>query len=293
MAIRAILVFEPISHNPGIEHTEIAMKITQIRNATILIEFKSRDGTEADIGLLVDPMLAARGALPTLKYLVGQRRRNPLVDLPARVPELLGRVTHALVTHCQRGHFDHLDRAGVRFLRESRVPVFCMPRDADWLRARGLEVRSLQAPTCGKRPQPFFHGNVTPIPCVHGRGLVGKLMEHGHGQLIALPGEPSVYIAGDTVLTDDVRACLSALQPDVAVLPAGGARFDFGGDILMDGDDMLAACRLTRGRVVANHLEALDHCPTSRAQLRDDARRAGLADRLLVPEDGETLEFQE
>lgn len=59
----------------------------------------------------------------------------------------------------------------------------------------------------------------------------------------------------------------------------------------MNGEDMLIACGLTPGIVLANHLEALDHCPTSRAQLRGDARRAGLAERLLVPEDGDTLEF--
>lgn len=267
------------------------MKITQIRNATILIEFKSRAQKGVAVGLLVDPMLADRGTLPSLKYLGGQRRRNPLVDLPAQMPELLGRVTHALITHCQRGHFDHLDRAGIRFLRQSRVPVFCMPRDESWLRARGLQVCSLAASSGNRDSQPFLDGRITPIPCVHGRGLVGKMMEHGYGQLIELPGEPSIYIAGDTILTDDVRECLTTLQPDVAVLPAGGARFDFGADILMDGDDMLAACSLTRGLVVANHLEALDHCPTRRARLRDDAARARLKDRLLVPDDGETLEF--
>ena len=267
------------------------MKITQIRNATILIEFGAQDDRGVPIGLLVDPMLAERGALPSLKYLGGQRRRNPIVELPSAMPALLERVTHALITHCQRGHFDHLDRAGVRFLRRARVPVFCMPRDEGWLRARGLNVLSLEALADGTPSRPFFNGRITPIPCLHGRGLVGQLMAHGHGQLIDLPGEPTVYIAGDTLLTHEVRACLETLQPDVAVLPAGGARFDVGGEILMNGADMVTACQLTRGKVVANHLEALDHCPTTRAQLRQDALRAGLEDRLLVPNDGETLVF--
>jgi len=267
------------------------MKITQIRNATVLVEFESTGPNRAAIGLLVDPMLADRGALPSLKYLGGQRRRNPLVELPEQTPELLSRVTHALITHCQRGHFDHLDRAGIRFLRRSGVPVFCMPRDEGWLRARGLRVHGLAAPGSTGPSQAFFDGRITPIPCVHGRGLIGRLMEHGHGQLIELPGEPSLYIAGDTILTHDVRDCLARLQPDICVLPAGGARFDVGAEILMDGDDMLCACELTRGLVIANHLEALDHCPTTRAELRDNAARARMESRLLVPEDGATLEF--
>jgi L-ascorbate metabolism protein UlaG (beta-lactamase superfamily) len=233
-------------------------------------------------------MLAPRGALPTLKYLAGTRRRNPLVDLPPAAPMLLQRVSHGLITHCQRGHFDHLDRSGKRFLREARVPVVCMPRDAPYLGARGLVVQALQ----GEHTQAFFHGSITPIPCVHGRGLVGRLMEHGHGYFIDLPGEPSVYIAGDTVLTDDVRQCLAQRQPRVAVLPAGGARFDFGGDILMGAADVLEACRLTSGCVIANHLEALDHCPTTRAGLAAAVSSAGLTERLLIPDDGVALEFR-
>jgi L-ascorbate metabolism protein UlaG (beta-lactamase superfamily) len=260
------------------------MKITQIRNATVLLEFEA---SGKSIALLVDPMLAPRGALPTLKYLGGNRQRNPLVDLPSCAPQLLGRVTHGLITHCQRGHFDHLDRAGKQFLRTAGVPVFCMPRDERYLDARGIVTQALSS----SETQPFFHGQITPIACVHGRGVIGRLMEHGHGYFIELPGEPSVYIAGDTLLTDEVRHCLRERMPHVAILPAGGARFDLGGDILMDGSDILEACALTSGFVVANHLEALDHCPTSRAQLVADAARAGFTDRLHVPDDGATLEF--
>jgi hypothetical protein len=44
--------------------------------------------------------------------------------------------------------------------------------------------------------------------------------------------------------------------------------------------------------VVANHLEAISHCPTTREALRDAAEMAGVADRMWIPEDGETLVFQ-
>jgi hypothetical protein len=37
------------------------------------------------------------------------------------------------------------------------------------------------------------------------------------------------------------------------------------------------------------HLEALDHCPTTRAALRQRLTAEGLSDRVYVPEDGETL----
>lgn len=261
------------------------MLITQLRNATVLLEFQHAD---RPVGLLVDPMLAPRGSLPALRYLGTRRQRNPLVDLPAEADAALQRVTHALITHCQRGHFDHLDRAGKQFLRERQIPVFCMPHDAAHLAQRGLQVQ----PLAGEGRQPFaLGGQVTPVACTHGRGWVARFMEHGHGYLLELPGEPSVYLAGDTVLTPPVRDCMQHLQPDVAVLPAGGARFDLGADILMDAAEVAQAAALTTGAVVVNHLEALDHCPTTRAQVRALAQHGGWAHRLWVPEDGECRHY--
>lgn len=258
------------------------MHITQIRNATVLLEF--RVGGH-DIALLVDPMLAPAGGLPSLRYLGGPRRRNPLVPLPETAAPALERVTHALITHCQKGHFDHLDRAGRRFLRERGLPVVCMPDDADWLSARGLQAR----PLAGLQRQPLLGGFVTPIPCLHGRGWVGRLMAHGAGYLIEMPGEPSVYVAGDTVLHEPVRHCLAVLKPDIAILPAGGARFDLGGEILMDAAELAEAARLFGGQLVVNHLEALDHCPVSREEVRQ--RAAFLGERLWVPQDGESRRY--
>jgi hypothetical protein len=59
----------------------------------------------------------------------------------------------------------------------------------------------------------------------------------------------------------------------------------------MDDRQMLELAALGHGRFIANHLEALDHCPVSRASLREQARQRGLGERVIVPEDGETLEF--
>jgi L-ascorbate metabolism protein UlaG (beta-lactamase superfamily) len=258
-----------------------AMKITQIRNATVLIEAAGRR-------VLVDPMLAPQGALPSLKYLGGQRRRNPLVDLPREAESLLSTVTHALITHCQKGHFDHLDRAGKRWLREHRLPVLCMPGDASYLRERGLAVEPLQP----DGPSQVLGGCITPVPCVHGRGWVGRLMAHGHGFIIEWPGEPAIYVAGDTVLTDEVIATVRRLGDDsVSVLPAGGAAMDVGSELIMDADQALRAAAAGRGQFVLNHLEALDHCPTRRADLRAEARRRGLGSRVHVPADGEPMVF--
>ena len=55
--------------------------------------------------------------------------------------------------------------------------------------------------------------------------------------------------------------------------------------------EVAQAAALTTGAVVVNHLEALDHCPTTRAQVRALAQRGGWAHRLWVPEDGEDRHY--
>ena len=254
------------------------MEITQLRNATVLIAVGPHR-------ILVDPMLSRKDDLPTLRWLTRERRRNPIVELPPNSDALLASVTHCLITHCQKGHFDHLDTAGIRWLRAQKIPVVCMPGDADYLAKRRLNV----APLDDAAVSPFLGGTIRPIHCLHGRGYIGKFMAHGAGYVIDLPGEPRLYLAGDTVLTPQVKACLADLKPDVCVLPAGGAHFGFGQELIMNVQEVMAAAALTDALVIANHMDALDHCPDSRADLLAAAQREGLAHRVLAPVDGQSL----
>lgn len=254
------------------------MKLTQLRNATIVIE-------SGDKIILVDPMLAPKASIPSLKYFTGNNRRNPLVALPDQTEEILSRVTHCLITHCQKGHFDHLDKAGTRWLRENKIPVYCSAQDADFLKNKKLDVHPLSE----NSKNSFLSGTITLVPCLHGRGMIGKLMAHGFGFFIQLENEPSLYITGDTVLTNVVEKFVNENQPKWIVLPAGGARFNLGGDIIMGKQEALQLASISKGNLVANHLEALDHCPVSRTELRDAAIEHGIHNRLFVPEDGESL----
>lgn len=258
------------------------MRIHQLRSATIVLEF-------GPCRVIVDPMLGQQGAHPPLKIL-SNRQRNPTVPLPATADVLLETVTHCLITHCQKGHFDHLDRAAITWLREKQIPVICTPHDARYLIRRGLNVASL--PDNHHCPQPFLGGRIRTVACTHGRGLVGRFMEHGVGYFIEIVGEPTLYLAGDTVLTDQVRRFVAVHQPEVSVVPAGGACMDVGGEIIMGIEEVIAFTQLATGSVVANHLEALNHCPVSREALATAAELAQVADRLLIPHDGEMLDVR-
>lgn len=258
------------------------MRIHQLRSATIVLEI-------GPCRVIVDPMLGEQGAYPPLKVF-SNRQRNPTVPLPATANVLLESITHCLITHCQKGHFDHLDRAAIKWLREKQIPVICTPHDARYLIRRGLNVASL--PDNHHCPQPFLGGKIRTVTCTHGRGLVGRLMEHGVGYFIEIVGEPTLYLAGDTVLTDQVRRFVALHQPAVSVVPAGGACLDVGSEIIMGVEEVIEFTRSVAGRVIANHLEALNHCPVSREELAMAAERAEVAKRLLIPCDGDVLNIR-
>ncbi len=104
-----------------------------------------------------------------------------------------------------------------------------------------------------------------------------------------MQGEPTLYLLGETVLSPAEARFVQQHQPDYCVAPAGGARFDVGGDITMGVDELMALSRMLRGTVIANHLEAISHCQVKRAKLQAAASSAGVAQRLWVPQDGETV----
>jgi hypothetical protein len=116
-------------------------------------------------------------------------------------------------------------------------------------------------------------------------------MANGAGYFLHLPDEPSIYISGDTVYTADVERALTELKPDIAVMAAGTATLDVSKPILMPMGELLQFIHTAPGIVVANHLEALNHCPTTRAQLKQALKNNNLLSKVHIPNDGDVLTF--
>ncbi len=208
-----------------------------------------------------------------------------MVPLPQNVWPALEAITTGLVTHCRRGHFDHLDKAGWQFFAKKQVHVYCNHLDKSYLQQRDIIPLALQP----NQPYEFLGGRITAFETVHGYGLLGKMMGPGMGYLIELPDQPSLYISGDTVLTSIVRQVLTDMRPDVAVLAAGCASFDVGQPILMPIPEILEFIQIAPKKVIATHMEALNHCPMTRYQLQEAITLAGLAHKVWIPNDGEVL----
>jgi L-ascorbate metabolism protein UlaG (beta-lactamase superfamily) len=237
--------------------------------------------------ILVDPCLNPKGSLPPYTLFRKRPRLNPIVDLPPDSESALSQITSGLITHCRFGHFDHLDKSGIRLLAQKQVPVYCNYLDSPYLRRRRINTIPLKI----NQRNEFLTGSITSFPTAHGHGFIGKLMGPGTGYFIELAGDKTIYISGDTVMTQTVRHVLNDLRPDISIVNAGTAVLDFGRPILMPINELLDFIRTAPGKVIAVHLDAFNHCLTTRDILRDSVSKEGLSDKVMIPADGELMEF--
>ncbi|WP_058304064.1 MBL fold metallo-hydrolase [Gorillibacterium timonense] len=245
-----------------------------IRHATIRIWYGGQE-------VLLDPMLDDAGAQPPIHH-TANALRNPLVTLPLAKSSLV-RPDAVLVTH---RHPDHWDLSAASSL-DHAIPVYTQPGTEQAFRDEGftsvIEVQAserigevLLSRTSGR----------------HGTGEVGERMGPVSGFVLQAAGLPTVYVAGDTIWCEEVRTALDEFRPDWIVLNAGGARFLDGDVITMETEDVAKVARYApKSRIIAVHMEAINHCHLTRNELREGLLQEGLTDRVIIPQDGETIDL--
>jgi len=263
------------------------MKIHHLRNATFVIQSK-------DKYILIDPMLSKKEELPPFSFIKHERKRNPTVDLPLGSEALLNKVTHCLITHSQTfgikalQHTDHLDARGEHFLKEKNIPVISIKKDVSYLKKLGLKIS--HSLNFWEKTQ-VLDGYITAVPAKHGHGWIHKLMANGAGYFLELPDEPSIFISGDTVFTKDVEKALSEFRPDISVVAAGNASMDIGKPLLMNIEEVIRFIKLSPNKVIANHMEALNHCAITRDILKKELIKQNLLSKVYIPKDAELIEI--
>ena len=253
------------------------MRMHFVRHATLAIEV-------GPLRVLVDPMLGEAGTAPAVSNTPNQRP-NPLVELPFGddgLSDVIEGTDAVLVTHT---HSDHWDGRARELIPKDRL-VLCQPEDEAKISGAGFTNVSAVDPGLAWKGLRFVRTRGR-----HGTGEIGKQMGPVSGFVVQAEGSPSLYIAGDTIWCDEVEEALLAHRPDVVVVNAGAARFLEGDPITMTAEDVAQVCRASpEARVIAVHMKAINHCLLTRADLAEALDERGLAGRVEVPADGETLE---
>ena len=223
-------------------------------------------------------MLDDAGARPAIQNSPNPRN-NPLVGLPMPAEEVIRDIEAVFVTHT---HSDHWDETAARILPKD-LPLFGQIEDEQKFRGQGFaRVQSVTSSAKWNGIEIMRTGGQ------HGRGEIAKAMAPVSGFVLRASGEPTLYIAGDTIWCDEVQTAIREHQPAVIVVNAGAAQFLEGDPITMAADDVITTCKAApSAQVVAVHMEAINHCLLTRDDLAFQLEAARLSNQVAIPQDGE------
>jgi L-ascorbate metabolism protein UlaG (beta-lactamase superfamily) len=232
------------------------VRITHIGGPTALLEI-------GGWRLLTDPTFDDPGR----KYNFGWGTSSRKVSGAAIASGALGPIDAVLLSHDH--HDDNLDDAG-RALLPSAGVVITTASGARRLGggAIGLapwEKTRLEAP--GKSTI-----EMTATPCRHGPPLSHPLV----GDVIGFALD-DLWISGDTVLYDGVRAVADRLEIATMIVHLGGVRFPVTGPLryTMTAREAIELCRLIRPRlVIPIHYEGWSHFKEGRAEIERELESA-------------------
>ena len=224
------------------------VRLTHVGGPTVLIEV-------GGWRLLTDPTFDPPGR----KYNFGWGTSSRKLAGPAIAAAELGPIDAVLLSHDH--HDDNLDDAGRALLPAAGTVVTTVP-GAKRLggNARGLapwEATRLEAE--GRVPI-----EVTATPCRHGPPLSHPIVGEVVGFALGWEGQERgvLWISGDTVLYEGVRAVADRLQVDTAIVHLGGVRFPVSGPLryTLNAAEAVELCGLVKPRTtIPIHYEGWKH----------------------------------
>ena len=259
------------------------MKITQVRSATIIVEYNNTK-------FLVDPWLMPKDYMPGFDVAINSDVRQPRVELPFGIEKIVD-VDAVIITHI---HPDHWDEFAENAL-DKNIKVFVQSIiDKDYVITKGFtNVEIIQESGTEYNGITLYktgtqHGKREIIkPLCDSIGLPYDAM----GVVFKSNDEKTLYIAGDTIWCEEVKAALEKYSPDVIVVNACAATVLNGERLIMNIDDVKEVLQHAPiSTVIASHMDTVSHLSVTRNDLKGFKNKNNI-DNLLIPEDGEIIDF--
>lgn len=259
------------------------MKITQVRNATIIVEYNN-------IKFLIDPWLMPKDYMPGFESAINSKIRQPRVELPFDIEKIV-KVDAVIITHIHPDHWDEfaekaLDKNIKVFVQSSVDKNYVISKgftNVEILSEAGTEYNDIILYKTGTQ-----HGRREIIkPLCDSVGMPYDAM----GIVFKSQNEKILYVAGDTIWCEEVSGSIEKYNPEVIVVNACAATLLNGERIIMNIEDVknvLAAA--PDSTVIASHLDTVSHLAVTRKDLKEFKTKNNI-DNLLIPNDGEILDI--
>jgi L-ascorbate metabolism protein UlaG (beta-lactamase superfamily) len=263
----------------------VSGSLQYIGNATTLIRYNG-------FTLLTDPNFLRRGQRAYLGYGLSSRR---LADPAAEIGELPA-LDAVVLSHMHGDHWDRVARRGL----DKETPIITTTVAAGRLRRRGFR----KSVGLEEFQQHELHGPggsviITALPAKHAPGPVEALLPPVIGTMLEFCNreervELRLHVSGDTLLDRRLDAIPRRFpEIDLALVHLGGTRLLGSVLVTMDGEQGASWVDLINPRtVVPVHYDDYTVFSSPLSDFRDHVERAGLADRVVYLERGETRELE-
>ncbi len=257
------------------------MKITQVRNATIIVEYNNTK-------FLIDPWLMPKDYMPGFDTAINPDIRQPRVELPFEIKDIV-EVDAVIITHI---HPDHWDEIAEKEL-DKNIKVFVQSNtDKNYIESKGFKNVDI----ISEEGTQYNNSTLFKTKTQHGRRETIKplcdsigMPYDAMGVIFKSNNEKTLYIAGDTIWCEEVDEAINKYKPEIIVVNACAATVLSGEHIIMNINDIKKVLTAASdSTVIASHLDTVSHLSVTREDLKEFKIQNNLKN-LLIPDDGEII----